>query len=191
MKIYEKVVIDIETGAILSEDSYEYHGEIAKCCGPTSAEKTTSAQQSKIAGQMSANYSTTFSQQQDLIAALNKSFSPIVAQGPGQQGMTPAELAARNTAAINATAGANRMAQQSAANFGAGEGGGSSSGLTSGIEKQIEGSIASTQASNLSNTENQIQQENYATGRDNYNRATAGLEFLAGTGKPECCRLDS
>jgi hypothetical protein len=150
-------------------------------CGPTSAEKGTSAQQSSLAGQMSQNYGTTFAEQQDVLAGLNKAYSPIVSQGPGQQGFSPAELASRNTSAINATAGANRMAQQAAGNFAAGEGGGSSTGLTSGVTRQIQGSIASTQASNLANNENQIQQENFATGRDNYNRATAGLQFLAGT----------
>ena len=33
MKIYERIVIDIETGKILDEESYEYNGPIAECKG--------------------------------------------------------------------------------------------------------------------------------------------------------------
>lgn len=33
MKIYNKVVIDIETGEIIKEDSFDYHGPVAECKG--------------------------------------------------------------------------------------------------------------------------------------------------------------
>jgi len=41
MKIYERVVIDIATDKIISEDSYEYYGEVALCGGSGGGGSTT------------------------------------------------------------------------------------------------------------------------------------------------------
>lgn len=41
MKIYNKLVIDISSGDVLFEDSFEYHGEVAKCKGGGSTSTTT------------------------------------------------------------------------------------------------------------------------------------------------------
>lgn len=51
MKIYNEIVIDMHTGAVLSEDSYEYSGRIAECKGdvsvpgPTQEERDLQAMQ--------------------------------------------------------------------------------------------------------------------------------------------------
>jgi hypothetical protein len=185
VKIYRKVVIDIETGERLSEESYSYSGVVEKCCGPSHAEQNDSANTEQLSQQLSQAFNQNFASQSGVLSKLNSVLSPIASAGPSQQGFSPAELAARNTASINATAGANRMAQQAAGNFAAGEGGGSSSGLTSGVTRQIQGTIASSQASNLANQENQTQIQNYETGRDNFNRSITGLGTLAGLYSPD------
>jgi hypothetical protein len=110
--------------------------------------------------------------------------SPILEAGVGQQGFTPAELAARNTQAINTTAGNYRNAAQAVGSQLAGRGGGGN-GLQSGIDQQIKASLASQAAGNLSNAQNQITAENYATGRQNFFQANAGMNALAGLENPE------
>ena len=126
-----------------------------------------------------SNYSQLFSQQQGVLAGLNKSLSPIVAAGPNQQGFSGAELNSLNTSAINANAGATQSALQAARTFGAGQGGGGTSGLTSGITKQIESSVAAQGAGNLATNEGQIQQANWAQGNSNYFKALGAQEGVA------------
>jgi len=46
MKVYRKVVIDIETGQTISEDSYEYNGPIAECKGGGKGRSSTEYVQS-------------------------------------------------------------------------------------------------------------------------------------------------
>ena len=169
---------------VIEKNSFDYEDQPELCCGPSHQETVDAANTEQISQQLSQAFNQNFASQTGVLSKLNSVLTPIASAGPGQQGMTPQELASRNSSAINATAGANRQAQQAAANFGAGEGGGGSSGLTSGIQKQIQGSIASQQASNLANTENNIQDENFAIGRDNFNRSVSGLQMLAGQYNP-------
>jgi hypothetical protein len=44
MKIYKKIRIDIETGAVTHEDSFEYEGPLALCGGKGSNTRTEYAQ---------------------------------------------------------------------------------------------------------------------------------------------------
>ena len=47
MKVYTKVVIDIESGDILEEHSYEYDGPIAECKGGSAPKHTTTTQKTE------------------------------------------------------------------------------------------------------------------------------------------------
>lgn len=153
-------------------------------CGPSNSEQQLEASQASLAQILQQDYSTRFAQQSAALDALNTSLSPIVAAGVNQQGFNPAELAARTTNAINTTAGNFRSAKQEAQTTLAGQGGGGTSGLASGVDKQIQGSIASEAAGQLSQEENQIAQENYATGRQNFFAAESGQRALAGMYDP-------
>jgi hypothetical protein len=148
-------------------------------CGPSKAEVLQQQESANFAQQLQANYSTRFGQQSDVLNSINRSLSPVLAAGPSQQGFSAQELAARNTQAINNAGAASKNAQQAAANFGAGQGGGGSSGITSGIQQQIQGSIASGAANQLAGAQNQITQENYAQGNQNYWKAQGGMQALA------------
>jgi hypothetical protein len=131
-----------------------------------------------------SNYGTLFGEQQGVLSGLNASLTPLVSAGPSQRGFSGAQTNALNTAAINASGGAAKQAEQAARTFGAGEGGGGTSGLTSGIQKQIESSIASSQAANLGNEENKITMADFNQGNANYWRAVGGQQVLAGEMNP-------
>jgi hypothetical protein len=153
-------------------------------CGPSSQEQQLEAQQASMAQLLQQDYTSRFAQQTEALKNLNTALSPMIAAGPNQQGFSPAELAARTTNAIDTTAGNFRNAKQEAQTTLAGQGGGGTSGLASGIDKQIEGSIASEGAGQLSQEENEIARENYATGRQNFWQAETGGMALSGQYNP-------
>ena len=154
-------------------------------CGPSGAEKNLAGNEQAFASTLQNSFSSRFANQSDILNGLNSALSPILEAGVGQQGFTPAELAARNTQAINTTAGNYRNAQQAIGTRMSGRGGGGSSGLVSGVDQQIKANLASQAAGTLSNQENQITAENYATGRNNFFNATAGMNALAGLENPQ------
>ncbi len=51
MKIYTKVVIDIESGKVLETESFDYEGEVALCCGGGDAPSPTRAERRLQRGQ--------------------------------------------------------------------------------------------------------------------------------------------
>jgi hypothetical protein len=157
-------------------------------CGPTSSEYSLERQAQNFSSVLQNNYNTLFGQQQGVLSAINRSLSPTLAAGPDQKGFSADELAARNTQAINAAGAANTAAQQAARTYGAGQGGGGTSGVTSGITKQIQSSIGTQVANNLGNAQGQIVNEDYAVGRDNYNRAVGGAMQLAGEYSPNAAQ---
>lgn len=157
-------------------------------CGPSSQEKFLQQQSMNFSTLLQNNYKTLFGNQLDVLNKINRSISPILAAGPSQHGMSPEELAARNTQAINAAGAGNRAAQQAARTYGAGQGGGGTSGTTSGITKQIESAIASQAASNLGNEQGKIVGQDYEMGRENYWRAQGGMEQLAAGYNPNAAQ---
>jgi hypothetical protein len=148
-------------------------------CGPSSSEKSLQQMSQSFSSLLQGNYSTLFGNQLDVLNSIKSSLSPILAAGPNQQGFSAAELAARNTAAINNAGAASRNAQQAVGNFTAGRGGGGGTGILSGVDAQLKTAVASSSANQLATAENQITQENYATGRENYFRAEGGMDQLA------------
>ena len=126
---------------------------------------------------LQGDFNQNFGEQQSILGHLTSILSPIAEAGPDQQGFSPAELAARNTNAIDTT-GAN-YANAERATQGELAGRGVPGAPQSGIDQQIESSIASAGAGQLSNEENQIVAENYATGRQNFNNAVSGLGGVA------------
>jgi hypothetical protein len=157
-------------------------GALLGSSGPSKEMKQTAAEQSSLANTLFSNYQTQFQNQSSALAMLKQAYTPLVAAGPNQQGFSSPELAALHTQAINSTGAAARNARQASGNFSAGQN--SSSGLTSGITKQINASINSSAAQKLSDQQLGITEANYATGRENYKEATAGLNTLAGQYNP-------
>lgn len=150
--------------------------------GPSRQELQLEGQQSDFYSLMNSYVQQQYGKQQGLLNELTNLYSPIAVAGPGKTGMTEAELNARNTAAIDTTAGNYAAAARSVgsrlARFGTAAG-------PSGVQEQIEGSIASRAAGQAAAEENQIQQENYMLGRANWEQAMAGLDNVARTYNPE------
>lgn len=150
-------------------------------CGPSGSEKALEASSQSFASMLQQNYGTLFSGMTDALKSIGTAISPIVAAGPGQRGFTGAEMAALQTEAITSSAAAARSAEQAARTFGAGQGGGGTSGLTSGVQQQIEAGIASQGAQAEATRLGQIEQADWATGRENYFKALGAQQQLAGT----------
>lgn len=152
-------------------------------CGATAEERELQHNEASFSSMLQSNYATRYAQQSDILNGLNARLNGIVAKGASQQGFSPEELAARNSSAINTTGANYKHAAQALGGQLAGRGG--DSGLVSGVDKQIKASLASAGAESLSNQENAITAENYATGRDQYNKAVAGQAALANQYDPE------
>src|SRR5277367_2433228 len=134
MNVITKAVFDIETMKLISVESYDYPdtAPVDLCCGPSGAQTSEAAATTSLSNEMAADFGTSFGEQQGVLSQLNKSLSPITAAGPGQQGWTPQESAAINTATLNNSAAAARNATLGVQDSLAGRGGGGSSGLESG-----------------------------------------------------------
>ena len=151
------------------------------CLG--SGQKNALASDQAFGKEISQNYGTDFSEAQGIFNSLNGNMEAIVAKGPGQQGDTPEELAAKNSQVVENAAASNKninaSIRQKAAMSGAAPGveSGATEGAVAGSEAKVE--------NNLSNQEAGITQENYATGRQNYDTAVSGeMKLPAATMDP-------
>jgi len=148
-------------------------------CGPSSALKAINTQIQSFTNQVTAEASTVFSGASSVFNTIVGALTNIVQGGPGQQGFSAGELSARNAAAVNAGAAENRNLKAAALSSAAAIGGGNvatPSGATEAIALGAEEKAASDTAGAL----NEIQSENYATGRDNFFKAERGLQEAPG-----------
>jgi len=152
-------------------------------CGPTKEEKSLEAQQASFSQQLQTDYAQRYGSQTADLNNLNNTLTPIMEAGPDQQGFSPQELAAQNTQAINST-GANYANAARALNGQLAGRGGGGVGLTSGVDAQLKAQLAGSAAGALSNEQLGITNANYATGRQNFENATAGVNALAGLTNP-------
>ena len=152
-------------------------------CGPSSQEEQLAGSESSFMQTLQSNYATNFAEQQNVLANLNQTLSPIVAAGPNQQGFSPSELDALNTQAIDTT---GQNYKQAAVALNDETAGRNDSGNLpqSGVDQQLQEGLASSAAGQLSGEELGITQQNYATGRSNFQNAVGGEEALAGQYNP-------
>ena len=131
---------------------------------------------------MQSSYGTNFGAQQGILSNLTDVLNPIAEAGPNQEGFSGAEKSALNASAINQNAANYRNASTVVAGGQAGAGG--NTYAPTGGQQQVAATIASNAAQNLSGTENQINQADYAQGRQNFGNAVSGLEGVAGQYNP-------
>ena len=138
MKIITKAVYDIETGALVEEDSYEYDGPVALC--DRSAHK-----QSNEAGQAALDASKQYSDQADAIQSpLVKTLQQWTTAPPGFSAGDLNTMQNRAQAAAGATANdanqqmvLNAMRSGNGANLGAGQ--------AAGVEAATRGQLSAIQ----------------------------------------------
>ena len=127
--------------------------------------------------------STVFGESQGILSSLNQAFAPILAQGPNQAGFSKAEDTSMNTEATEQTAQNFGKAKQELQEDQAAEGGGNDF-VPSGAQDAQNESLAATGAATQSQEQQQILQENYATGRQNFMNAAGVLGTTASTLNP-------
>lgn len=179
MKIYTKLVLQWNEGADkylpVVEESYEYDGPVALCCGATGAQNTIQTGQMNAYTQMNQQAQAVFGQDSQVFNQLQSTFAPTVAAGPSQQGFSPTENANLQSQAITESGQAYKSAKSAVGEAVAAQGGGNNAALTSGTNTGIDINVADSAAANTANQLGQITQANYQTGRQNYDTAVAGL----------------
>jgi hypothetical protein len=148
------------------------------CGGATSQQTQIEATQQAFLSQLTQEYGTVFGESQGILQSLTKTFEPILAAGPNQQGFSKPELTALETQAKQGTGqnyaqAATALGEQEAA------AGGGNTFLPSGAKSQLSEELANSAAGNLSNEQLGITEANYATGRANFDTAASELGGVA------------
>jgi len=146
-------------------------------CGPSSAEKRLAAKQEGLADTYSSAFRDYFGKQSAVLQNLSNIFTPIAQAGPDQQGFGSNQLAALHTQATEGV-GTNYAKATRALQTNLSARGGGGEVLPTGSEAALKGQLASAAANEQSNADLAITNANYATGRQNWQQATAGLEAL-------------
>jgi hypothetical protein len=151
-----------------------------KGCGPSAQEKEQFQQQTDIERHLMDAFTQRLSDQKGTIDQLNLGLSNVAA-GKFPPGMDPATLAAFTSGAIQRTAASYKNAAQATQAAIAGRGGGAAdtTGTLSGPEGMIIGDIAAKGAMEESELLQQVQKENWQTGRENYLNYIEGLSKMA------------
>jgi len=151
--------------------------------GPSQGEQTLAARMQSFTNQTMGDYSQLFANQAAVMSDLRAAYTPIFQAGPDQQGFGPNELAALNTQATEGV-GTNYAKARTALETGLSARGGGNEFLPTGGRAELEGSLAQAAAAQQSNAELAITRANYETGRENWQRAGAGLNALASEYNP-------
>jgi hypothetical protein len=177
MRIYTKLQYSWDgiKYALDKAEYFEYNGEVALLCGPSAQQTQLASQQASFMTQLQTQASQAFGTASAVLNSLVSTFTPTIQAGPNQQGMSPAELAARNAAVIQNAGIAAKNAKAAVGNEEAAVGGGNVS-LPSGAKIGADLSVAENAANQTSTGLNQVEQENYTLGRENYDNAVKGLE---------------
>lgn len=147
-------------------------------CGPSSSEEALAGQETMFSNLLMGEYSSRFGAQSKVLQNLDNLFTPIAEAGPDQQGMGPQELAALRTQSSEGTAAQYAKAERALGNQISAQGGGSAV-LPSGASDTLKSQIASAAAAQQSSQDLAITEADYSLGRQNWEKATAGLNALS------------
>lgn len=124
---------------------------------------------------------TQYADQQGVYSQISKQLEPILAAGPDQTGMSAAEVSDLKSQAVGGTA-TNYAAASKALNESESAEGGGNVPITSGGQQELKEELASSAAGTESEQETQIEGEDYALGRQNFENAEQG-EFAIASGE--------
>jgi len=161
------------------DKGYEYNGPVALACGADSSQKQIEKSQQSFMNQLQGQSQAVFGASNTVFQSLLKTFSPTIQAGPNQEGFSPALLSAMKSQVITGAGTAYKNAKAAVGNAQSAFGGGNTvlpSGAQIGTDLSLAEGAANLTASGL----NQLTQEDYAVGRDNYKTAVAGLEQAPG-----------
>lgn len=143
-------------------------------CGASQEQKQTYQAQSQFLQTLTKAYQTQFAGQQAILSELTKTFEPILAAGPSQEGFSEGEKTALNTQATEQVGQNYANLQKTLANREAASGGGDVF-LPSGAASERALELGTSAANQLSGEQNTIQLNDYATGRQNFLEAANAL----------------
>lgn len=149
-----------------------YTGRLYKNCGPTGAQQEALAANRNFRKMATDEYSKVIGNMKDVFGQIQQQVGSIAAAGVGQQGWTPAERSARQGQVITQAAVANKQLQAAIFEKGAitsGGGAGLTTGATLATAAGAEADVLNREAEDLQKNI----AEDYATGRENYWKATA------------------
>jgi hypothetical protein len=161
MRISTKITIDIETGAELLRDSYEYIGPIDLACGSGNL-ASLEASQTAAANTIHSDAQQVFQGNQNILQSLTDNFTSMLKSG--QFGFTPQEEAALRSGSMENIAAAGRQASGKTGEEIAAIGGGNSV-LPSGSKDAILGQQAEQTALAQAQSQQAITEKGYDVGR--------------------------
>ncbi len=182
MNISTKVIWDMETMEVIERHAYDYIGPVAHCKA-SSQETGIETSTQNFYNTLQADYSQQFAGQNAILSQLSEAYSPILAAGINQQGFSPSELASFQTQATNQTAAEYQKAAAATGERMAAQGGGNTY-LPKGADSQVQAGIAAQAAGQESSEQLQINEANYAQGRQNYLNAAQGMAGVAQAENP-------
>jgi hypothetical protein len=175
MRITTRKTVSMLTGETLEHVFYEYDGPLDKTCGATPDQIKDEKAQQSLMTTMASQAQQEFGSASSVFQDLYNTFAPTVAAGPNQQGFSAPEKASLDSGAITNTGQAYRNASTAVKESNAAVGGGNIA-LPSGAEVGRNIEIANEGASRTAGALNQIDATNFAVGRQQYDKAVAGLE---------------
>lgn len=149
--------------------------------GPSSQQTQTYNEQNAFYQQLSNEYSQVFGEQQNVLKRLQSNLQPIINAGPTQQAFSPQQLTSLNTTAQDQVANNYQSAEKSVQGQFANQSG---VFVPSGVEQSVAGGIASSAAQQLSSEQNQILQNGYQLGNQDYESAVGALSGVANMYNP-------
>ena len=146
-------------------------------CGESAQEKLADAQ-TDFYKQATAEANTAFREQQAMIQQFQSIYDPILAKGPNQEGYSAGQVENLNAQTVEGTA-ENYAGASKALNENLAAEGGGNIPLTTGEQTQLKAELAAASAGEQSKEETQVQEQNYAAGREEFNNASSALERVS------------
>jgi hypothetical protein len=187
MRIHTNTVFQWDDGmgryVKVHDEFYEYKGELDLACGASGQQTSTFNQQSALFNQMTSQSATVFGASSSVFQSLINTFAPTLDAGPDQEGLSTGALENLNSGVITNTAQQYKNEKAAVGNAQAAVGGGNVA-LPSGTNTQTNIELAENAGNQEASQLNQIQQEDYAIGRQNYQNAAAGMEAATNVFNP-------
>lgn len=184
MRYATKVVFDIETGNIDSENTCLYLGNIEYLKGGPSADQSAAmASMNALRDTLTANYRDSFANQTAILGAIKNALDPILQAGISQFGFSKPEESAMRTQASENTVGQLANVQRALNEKFASQGGGNAL-LPSGVQAQATADLYGKAIQLESQQQLGITQAGYETGRQNFLAALTGESNVAAQWNP-------
>jgi hypothetical protein len=177
MFISTKVVIEMETGAVIAREGYDFAGPVMFAKGDSTA-KAAEQQQASFDSQLMAAFQQQFGKQSAVTSYLTGKLQPMV---DNPTGASATDLAAARTSSDDQFSAAYQNAQKAlnAKMATSGE-----SQLPSGVGAQLNSALLQAEAADKATGQNTITMQNEQLKQQNYWNAVNGLNGVAATENP-------